>query len=92
MLDRLHGDAVAAERGGVVLAAEVIEVGRDLDPDVGAAETDAVLGRGGLELQADGPAGMQTNPRAAYAALERPPIGHETRAGGMQAPNHGGAR
>ena len=34
--------------------AEVVEGGRDLDADVGAAEADAVLGGGGEQAQADG--------------------------------------
>ena len=56
--------------------AEVVEGGRDLDPDVGAAEADPMLGRRGPEGEADGLAGVEADPRAADLTLQGSSIGH----------------
>ena len=58
--------------------AQMIDVGGDLDPDVRPAEANAVFGRCGLEIEADGTAGVQADACAAHAALESSPIRHET--------------
>ena len=54
VLDGADGNPVTREGGGVVLAREVLEGGRDLDPDVGAEETDPVLGGSGPKGEANG--------------------------------------
>jgi hypothetical protein len=84
VLDGVDGDPVAAERGGVIEAPQMVDMGGDLDSHVGAAEADAVFGGRGLEVEADGTAGVQADARAAHAALESSPIRHETWAGALQ--------
>ena len=62
MLDRIDGYTIPAERGGVIEAAQVVDVSGDLDADIGPPEADTVLGRRGLEVQPDGTARMRPMP------------------------------
>ena len=61
VLDGFDGGAVAAEHGRVVEALDVVDRGRDVDPEVDAAEHDAGAGDGGLEREADLGARMQAD-------------------------------
>ena len=54
VLDGADGHSVTRERRRMVLAPEVLQGGRDLDSDVGAQETNPMLGRCGPEGKADG--------------------------------------
>jgi hypothetical protein len=76
VLDGVHRDPVARERRRMVEPSEVVQGRRDLDGQVRAAETDAVLRRSRLEVEAHRLAGVQPDARATDRFPERPAITH----------------
>jgi hypothetical protein len=76
MLDSIDGNARVAEAGGVIEAGEVGDAGGDFDAYIGAKEANAVFGRGRLQLESHGLAGVKPDPGTADGTSQRPSIGH----------------
>src|ERR1051326_3883831 len=84
MLDGVDGKAAVAQAGGVIEAREVLQSRGNADTDIVTIEADAVLGRGGLEIESDRLAGVKTDAGTAQRSAQRP-------SGGPRSPGSAGA-